>query len=214
VETNTKIALVDDHEFFRNGLALAIKRIKFTNLAFEANNGIDFLEKQSRIPADIVLMDIKMHQMGGYETVLEARQRFPGLKIIILTMFDDEENIKRFIDAGVEGYLLKNIDYQDLEFALKAVIEGQNYYSRELMSFFTQQIRNVHLPHKSRINLTSRELEVLRLIYNGFSNKEIASKLFISIRTVTNHRANLGLKTGAKNTAGLISFGIKNQLFA
>ena len=212
METIPKIAVVEDHDFYRNGLCLALKRFKFVELVFEAINGKDFFEKQRKFAANIVLLDIKMPGMDGYEVVMEAKKEFPNLKIIILTMLDDDENIKKFIDATVQGYLLKNIDHKGLEVALKAIIEGQNYYSKELMSFFTRQLRTENNHSKNKVHLSQRELEILQLIYEGLSNREIADRLFISIRTVTNHRYNLMQKTDSKNTAGLISYGFKAKL--
>jgi DNA-binding NarL/FixJ family response regulator len=212
VKTIPRIAIVEDHDFYRQGLYLALKHFKFVEIAFEAVNGLDFLEKQRIKPADIVLLDIMMPVMGGYDTVIGIKKEFPDLKIIILTMLDEEDKITKFISAGVHGYLLKNIDINGLETALKAIIEGQHYYSRELMSFFARHIQSGNGSAKSEIKLSKRELEVLQLIYEGLSSQEIADKLFISVRTVTNHRYNLKAKASVKNTAGLISFGLKNKL--
>jgi DNA-binding NarL/FixJ family response regulator len=212
LETFPKIAIVEDHDFYRNGLCLALKRMKFIEIAFEAVNGKDFLDKQKTNPADIVLLDIMMPVMGGYEVVKEAKLNYPDLKIVILTMLDEDENISNFIDAGVQGYLLKNIDHKGLEIALKAIIEGQNYYSIELMSYFTRRLKETDSNSKKNTGLTTRELEILQLVYEGLTNQEIADKLYISIRTVTNHRFNLNSKTSSKNTAGLISYGLKHKL--
>jgi DNA-binding NarL/FixJ family response regulator len=207
-----KIAVVEDHDFYRHGLCLAIKRFKFIELAYEAVNGKDFIEKQKINPADIVLIDIMMPVMSGYDAITASRMEFPNLKIIILTMLEDDEYIQKFINLGVQGYLLKNIDFRGLETALKAIIEGKTYYSQELMSYFTRQLREDNKSSGITIKLTKRELEILQLIYEGLSNQEIADKLFVSIRTITNHRFNLKTKISAKNTAGLISYGLKNKL--
>jgi DNA-binding NarL/FixJ family response regulator len=209
--SKTRIAVVEDHDFYRNGLCMAIKRIKFVELAFEAINGKDFLEKLQKNPVDIALVDVVMPVMGGYEIVRELKKKYPGIKIAILTMLDEEENIQRFIEAGVDGYMLKNIDHQSLEIALKAIIDGQNYYSTEIMSYLTRQLRTRRKEEKTP-QLSPRELEILQLIYEGYSNQEMAEKLFISVRTITNHRFNIMQKTGVKNTAGLINYGIKNKL--
>jgi DNA-binding NarL/FixJ family response regulator len=207
-----KIAVVEDHDFYRNGLCLAIKRFKFIELAYEAVNGKDFIEKQKINPADIVLIDIMMPVMSGYDAITASRMEFPNLKIIILTMLEEDGYIQKFINLGVQGYLLKNIDFRGLETALKAIIEGKTYYSQELMSYFTRQLREDNKNPRIAIKLTSRELEILQLIYEGLSNQEIADKLFVSVRTITNHRFNLKTKISAKNTAGLISYGLKNKL--
>jgi DNA-binding NarL/FixJ family response regulator len=212
VNYKPKVMIVDDHEFFRTGLALAIKRLKFVELHFEAVDGQDFLHKQKEDPGDIVLMDIMLPKLGGYETVVESKRLFPQLKIIILTMREDDDQISKFLEIGVHGYLLKNIDQHLLEIALKAVIEGQNYYSKEVMSYVTRQLNANQNNKNRREQLSRRELEILQLIFDGLSDQEIANKIFVSIRTVTNHRYNLRIKTSAKNTAGLISYGLKHKL--
>lgn len=207
-----KIAVVEDHSFYRTGLCLAIKRFKFVEFAFDASNGKEFLEKQHKTPADIVLMDIMMPVMGGYDTVLATKNEFPDVKIVVLTMLGEDEYIQQFVQAGVHGYLLKNLDTKGLETALKAVINGHHYYSEELMGFFTRKLREEPEKHADTVKLTGREIEILQLIYEGLSNQEIADKLFISVRTVSNHRFNLKAKTSTKNTASLINYGLKNNL--
>ncbi len=210
--TVTRIAVVEDHSFYRNGICMAIRRLKFAELAYEASNGVEFLEKQRHYPADIALIDVMMPDMDGYQAVMEAKKEFPRLKFIILTMLDDDETIQKFIHTGVQGYLLKNIDSKGLETALMAVIEGKQYYSDELMSFFTRSLNQKAEKQTNRLKLTRREREILQLIFEGHSTQEIADKLFVSVRTISNHRFNLNNKTGSKNTAGLISFALKNKL--
>lgn len=212
VNNVTRIAIVEDHSFYRNGLCMAIRRFKFAELAFEAANGIEFFEKQRINPADLALLDVMLPGMDGYEILQKAKKEFPELKFIILTMLDEDETIQKFIQAGVQGYLLKNIDNRGLETALTAVINGKQYFSDELMPFFTRSLKNTREKPVNNIKLTKRELEILQLIFEGLSTQEIADKLFVSVRTVSNHRFNLNNKTGARNTAGLISFALKNKL--
>ncbi|MBN2814505.1 MAG: response regulator transcription factor [Bacteroidales bacterium] len=208
----TKIAVVEDHSFYRNGICMAIRRLKFAELAYEASNGLEFLEKQRHNPADIALIDVMMPDMDGYQAVMAAKKEFPTLKFVILTMLDDDETIQKFIHTGVHGYLLKNIDSKGLETALTSVINGRQYYSDELISFFTRSLKKKEEKPATRVKLTKREREILQLIFEGHSTQEIADRLFVSVRTVSNHRFNLNTKTGAKNTAGLISFALKNKL--
>ena len=207
-----KIGIVDDHEFFRKGLKLTLQQTDFVELVFEATNGRMFLEKMATSPADIVLLDIKMPEMDGHEAAIKARELYPDLKIIMLTMFDNEEYLQDLIEAGVNGFILKNVSSGELENALRYVLNDQQYFSTELMDFFTRQIRRKANPNKGRGKLSDREIEILKLIYEGLTNREIAEKLFISVRTVTNHRSHLNEKTGSRNTAGLISYALKNKL--
>jgi len=208
----TKIAIVDSHAFFRSGLSFAIKRIGFTKLVFASANGSDFLEKQALNPVDLVIMDINMPGIDGYNLVMQMKSLYPYLKIVILTESEKDETIQKFLNADINGYLLKNIDQKGLAFALKVIIEGQNYYSPELLSYFTRQLKSSQGGSENKVKLSKRELEILQMIFDGYSNQEIARKLFISVRTVTNHKFNIKSKTSAKNTAGLISFGLNNNL--
>jgi DNA-binding NarL/FixJ family response regulator len=210
--TLPKIAVVESNCFYRRGLCITIQNYEFAELAFEAANGMEFFDKQLKTPADIVLIDTVLPVMDGYRVVQESKKLFPDIKIIILTVLDEDETIQLFIQQSVQGYLLKNIDSRELELAIKAVINGQECYSKEVMDFFTRKHKERSANPKNRSNLTKRELLILQLIFEGYTNQEIADKLFISIRTVTNHRFNLNVKTGAKNTAGLISYGLKNKL--
>jgi DNA-binding NarL/FixJ family response regulator len=212
MESQIKVAVVDDHEFFKSGVLLALKRIKFVSLVYSASDGIDFISKQRTNPADVVLLDINMPRLDGYSAFMQVRKEFPDLKVIILSVTEDESQIDKFVAAGVNGYLLKNIDQHDLETAIQAITRGEPYYSREVMSYLMRQLKIGREMDGARNKLSKRELEIFQLIYDGYSNQEIAEKLFISVRTVTNHRHNLKNKTATKNTAGLISFGLKNRL--
>jgi len=161
-----------------------------------------------------VLMDIKMPLMNGIDATKAAMQSFPGLKIIALSMFGDEQYLQSMLDAGAKGFLLKNIRTSDLDRALKIIAEGKNFFSEELLTYFTERFSNREGKTGSFDPLTGRELEILQHIANGLTNKEIADKLFISVRTVTNHRANINSKTGANNTAKLIAFALKHNLIS
>lgn len=210
-DKKVKIIVVDDHEFFRKGVILTISKFKYAEVTAEAVNGIDFLEKMNKTKADIALMDIKMPGMNGIEATKKALQKYPDLKIVALSMFGEEEYLESMIEAGVSGFLLKNVNREGLDYALRSIAEGKNYYSEELMPFFTKKYIN-KFNEDNQAKLTRRELEVLELVSQGYNNREIAEKLFISIRTVTNHRANLNMKTGSKNTVTLLSYAIKNNL--
>jgi DNA-binding NarL/FixJ family response regulator len=207
-----KIGIVDDHYFFRYGISQALRQFDFIDLIYNAENGQDFIEKQRSNPADIVFLDIKMPVMNGYETLMMASKEFPALKFIVLTMLDGHEYIDKILKIGVNGYLMKNTDPTELETALKLVIDGHHYYCPEVLSYLSDRLnRTYEISHKAN-RLTKREMEILHLIYEGYSNKEISEKLYLSSYTVKNHRYNMKKKTNAKNSAGLISYGIKNTL--
>lgn len=209
-----KVFIVDDHLIFKKGLTAQLKEFHFVELIGVAENGQEFLEKiESHFP-DIVFMDIKMPVMDGIEATKIAVQKYPKIKIIALSMFGDEEYLQQMLDAGAKGFLLKNIEKDALEKAINAVMEGNNYFSDELLTIITSKFVN-KLPSKSTIEvikISDREKEVLQLICQGYTNVEIGNKLCISPRTVDGHRANLLDKIGAKNSIGLVTYAIKNKL--
>ncbi|MCF8230441.1 MAG: response regulator transcription factor [Bacteroidales bacterium] len=205
--------IVDDHEIFRNGLKMVLGKLKYVNIIAEASNGKEFLEILPDHDPDIILMDIEMPVMNGIEATEEAMKRNPDLKIIALTMFNDDEYIQSMIDAGVKGFLIKNIKKDILDRALQEVYKGGNYYSQELMQFFTRRLTTgEEKSPEEELNITKREKEILQLMAEGMNNKEIADNLFVSERTIIGHKSNLLAKSGCKNTIGLLAYAIKNKL--
>jgi DNA-binding NarL/FixJ family response regulator len=204
--------VVDDHEIFRKGLIMIINKLKYARVVDEAADGAEFLEKISKTPADLVFMDIEMPVMNGIEATRKAMEKFPGLKIVALSMSGSDEHLQHMIDAGVCGFLLKNINREGLDRAMRCVMEGKNYYSEELMAIFARSYAGLDKKQDKENDLTKRELEVLQLIAEGLTDQEIADKLFLSMRTVNWHRANLIAKTGSKNTVNLITYAIRNKL--
>jgi len=207
-----KIMIVDDHEIFRKGLKTVINNIEDAEVVAEAANGLEFLNKIDDLEVDIVFMDIKMPQMNGVEATQKALEKYPHLKIVALTMFNEDDYIQNMIDTGVMGFLIKNITKNILDEAIHTVYDNKNYYSQELFDFFTRQVSKDEKKEEERIQLTKREKEILQLLTEGLSNKEIADVLFVSERTVIGHKTNLLSKTGCKNTIGLLSYAIKNKL--
>jgi DNA-binding NarL/FixJ family response regulator len=207
-----RIIIVDDHEFFRNGVKMVINKLKYAKVVAEASNGKEFLELLKDKEADIVLMDIEMPLMNGIEATERALEEYPDLKVVGLTMFNDEEYIDRMVDAGASGLLLKNISKEILDKALQSIASGNTYYSPELWEYFSKKISQEKKAGEMEQQFTKREMEILTLICDGLSNKEIADKLFISERTVVGHKSNLLAKTNTKSTIGLLSYAIKNKL--
>ena len=207
-----KVLVVDDHEIFRNGLKMVLGKLKYTKVVAEASNGSDFLDLLKNHHPDIILMDIEMPIMNGIDATINALKIKPDLKIIALTMFNEAEYIQSMIDAGVRGFLIKNINKETLDKAIQTVLNGGNYYSEELFDFFTKQVTREEKPKSDEIKLTRREKEILQLVCEGLSNKEIADILFVSERTIVGHKSNLLSKMGCKNTIGLMSYAIRNKL--
>jgi DNA-binding NarL/FixJ family response regulator len=208
-----KIIIVDDHLIFRQGLTSIITSENIATVVGEASNGIEFIELISKMKPDIVLMDIDMPHMNGLDATEKAMQLIPELKIIVFSMFSDEEYYHKMIERGVKGFILKTSGINELENAIHEVMKGESYFSNELLrkiiSNFEQQNNNEQ--SKKEI-LSEREIEVLQQICLGLSTDEIGKKLFISPKTVKTHKSNLLAKTISKNTPALILYAIKNKI--
>ena len=206
-----QIVLADDHQLFRNGLKILLDAFKEFNVVGEAANGEEVVRIVSNCGCDIVLMDINMPLMDGIEATQRCIAINPNIKIIALSMYGEEEYYYRMVDAGAKGFILKDSDISEVKDAIFAVYNGGNYFSQELLYNVIQKIKTRETENKVA-NLSKREKEILLKICEGMSNQEIADTLFISKRTVDNHRANLLSKTNSKNTASLILYAIKNKI--
>ena len=209
------IVLADDHILLRNGLASLVQSHGYTVL-FEADNGRDFIKKLNplRLP-DIVLMDINMPQMDGYETTRWLKQNYPQVKVLALSMYDNEAAVIRMLQAGAKGYILKDCEPAELLTATNALLNKGFYYS-ELVSGrlinAINKMENTSDEKNTFIILTERETEFLQLLCTDLGYKEIADKMFVSPRTVDGYRDNLFLKLKIKTRIGLVIYAIKNQL--
>lgn len=210
----TRIIIVDDHHIFREGLKYVLTTFSDFEVVSEAENGNEFLKIIENIHADIVLMDIEMPEMNGIEATKIAVKKYPGIRIIALTSFTDDIYYYNMIKAGALGFLYKKSGPDELEKAIYNVVKGANYFSQELLRKIIFNVSNtgVNSLLTQNIKISNREKEVLLLICQGYSNKEIGEKLFISPKTVDKHRCSLISKTGTKNTANLVMFTIKNKL--
>ena len=209
-----RIYLVDDHKLFREGLKLLLSTQDFVRLIYEASNGREFIENLSFVDCDVVLMDIEMPEMNGIDATIEAMKMKPNLKIIVLSMYGDEQYYYKMIDAGAKGFLLKNSGIDKVVTAIQKVAEGESFFSEELLVNILNNMRDnkSETPETVDNDISERELEILYHVCKGLSNQEIADELFISKRTVDKHRANLLSKTGCRNTAALVMYAIKNNI--
>ena len=213
-DTTIKVALVDDHVLLRNGLAGLVNSFDGYEVLFEANNGIDFQKKikEDNLP-DMVLMDINMPEMDGYATSQWLKQTYPLIKVLALSMYDNENSIIRMFKAGAKGYILKDSEPNELKAALDSIINRGYYYS-ELVSG-----KLIHSINKSDDNaainsnkLTEREIEFLKLACSEMTYKEIAAQMHLSPRTIDGYRDALFEKLNIKTRTGLAIYAIKNDL--
>lgn len=206
-----RLLIVDDHKMFRSGLRFILSDIPEIEIIGEAANGLELLEILKDNVVDIILMDINMPKMNGIEATSEALKIDPTLNIIVLSMHGEEAYYDQMIAAGVKGFLLKNSDVDELKLALHAIINGGTYFSQELLVSILDKKKSKALQN-DLVKFTQREMQVLKLICEGFSNVDIAEKLFISQRTVDRHRANLLSKTSCHNSISLVMYAIKNKI--
>ncbi|MGF1635608.1 MAG: response regulator [Cyclobacteriaceae bacterium] len=209
-----KLALVDDHKMFREGLNFALSQIPGFEVLFEASDGQEFLDKLHDAKPDVVIMDISMPKVNGIEATEKALEIDPKIKIMALSMFSDTEYYQKMVAAGVKGFLMKEAGIEELTKAIEEIYSGGTFFSQELLQRIITEMANPNIrTSKDKIvDLTRREEEVLELICKGFTNKEIADQLFISQKTVEGHKSNLLEKTNTKNSINLMLFCLKNHL--
>lgn len=207
-----KLALVDDHNLFRQGIKLLLQSMPDVKLVIEASNGQEFIDALTEVTPDVLLLDLDMPVMNGIDTAKEIRKRGLETRIIILTMYDDEQMIAHLMELGANGYLLKDTSEEELNKAIHSVFTTQFYFNDFVSKALLTGVRNKRKAEPkigTQIDLTRRESEVLQLICEELTTQEMADKLFLSPRTVEGHRQNLIEKFGVKNTAGLIIRAIK-----
>ena len=212
-----RVLLAEDHNIVRNGIRSLLNKQADIEVVAEATDGFEVLQKlEEGIEADLILTDINMPQLNGIALVEHLKEKQPDLKVIILSMLDHENYVMKAVNSGACGYLLKNIGEEEMMFAIRHVTSGNLYVCSELTSKIVNKLSTIPDENsketKITVDLSRREIEILLLIAEGFTNNEIAEKLFTSRRTVEGHRQNLLEKTGARNTATLIRFAVRNGL--
>lgn len=202
-----KVLVADDHALIRDGIKNLISQNQDLTVVAEARSGIEALGQFEEHHPDLIILDISMPDKNGMEVSREILLRNPNAKIIILSMYEDEDYISRCLECGVKGYVVKSESGGELDHAIRAVLEGRNYFSRQAQNvIFGKYSRNIARKkrHEEIISLTKREVEIIKFIAEGFTSQQIANKLFISPRTVETHRANIMKKIGVKNAVELV----------
>ncbi|MBC7850666.1 MAG: response regulator transcription factor [Chitinophagaceae bacterium] len=209
------LLIADDHEIFRDGLALMLSKQKHLQLAGQAANGRELIEKTASLNPDIILTDIKMPLMDGVEATRQILKGEPHRKIIALSMFDEENLIVDMLEAGAKGYLLKNADKLEILEAIQTVNENNNYYCRLTSARLASMIVKSRFSDAKKTKpaeFNDRELEIIRYICKQHTAQEIAEKLFLSKRTVEGYRTKILEKMNVKNTAGVVIYAMKYEM--
>ncbi len=214
-----KILLVEDHMVVRNGIKLLLESQEGFEVVGEASNGKEALDFLSVNPVpDIVLTDISMDEMDGMELLQVLNKQYSSIKVVILSMLNQINYVIEAFESGLAGYLVKNVGYHELLFGLNHIANGGRYMSEEIAMILLDQVRSgqsyAQIPGELQtdFDISERELEVLKLIAEGYTNVEIADKIFLSKRTVEGHRQNLIDKAGVKNTAHLVKFAFERGI--
>jgi len=208
------LLIVDNHKLFRNGLKVLLRSSMgdYLENIQEAECGPAALELAGKQHFDLALMDIEMPGMSGIETTVNLLGQDPSIKVIALTMYHDNEYYLRMIQAGASGFLVKDADIQEVQQAIISVMEGGEYFPSEVLLELLKRQERQEEKDQPAEPLSQRECEVIRLVCKGLSNQQIADELFLSKRTVDNHRANILEKTGCRNTASLVIWSVKNGI--
>jgi DNA-binding NarL/FixJ family response regulator len=206
------LAIADDHVLFRKGLVALLKEIKGVQVLFEATNGRQLLDGMATRQPDLAIVDVEMPEMDGVETTRQLRIRYPNVKILIISMHDDENLILNLLEEGAHGYLLKSAEPNEVRKALEELMELGFYYNSLVVGVLHKATLLKRQAAQHQKALSPKELEVLALLVQEQTNAEVAKKLAISVRTVEYRRARIMEKTGARNLAGLIRFAINQGL--
>lgn len=209
-----KVIIADDHEIIRYGISTYLASSGTVEIVGEASTGEECLALFKDRKADVCVLDISMPGKDGIETTTALRAANPTVKILILSMYIDKNILDKVLEAGINGYLLKNTEKSDLLHAIQSIAKGQQVFSDQISQMITQSYLKKERPPAASpaVNITSRELEVLHLIVEGLTSQQIAQELCISPRTVGTHRANIMQKLDINNTASLVRYAIENDL--
>jgi DNA-binding NarL/FixJ family response regulator len=208
-----KIAIADDYKIYRDGLKVGLSADENLEVIMEADNGEDLIKGLEKNAPDVILMDLKMPIMDGMEATKVVRKKFPGIKVLVITMYEDDKFIIHLMENGANGYLLKNTEPDEIRKSIYAVYENGYYFNDVVNKALLKKLvlkNNLKPSFNQNIDLTEREMQVLKLICEEKTAVEIGKEIFLSPRSVEGIRQRLVEKIGVRNTAGLVMFAVKN----
>ncbi len=213
-----RIAIVDDHQLFRKSLAYLVDSFQDVEVVLQAGNGKEFLEQIDSVPIDLVLLDIQMPELDGFQTCKVLREEYPDIFILIISQLTTKESVHKVMDLGAHGFFTKNSDPNQLEQAINSVKEKGYYFGNELGSVLREALlwekkaNQSTMHYEDAIQLTSREIEIIKLASRELSSKEIGKILSIAPSTVDTHRKHIIGKTNSKNIVGAVIYALKRNL--
>ena len=215
METKRKIVIAEDHTILRAGLRALLSGQNGLEVIGEAGDGREAIRKVDTLQPDLLLIDLSMPKLNGIDAIREIKSQHPEIKIIVLTVHKSEEYIVAALQAGANGYMLKDASQNELLLAIDYVINGKTFLSPSISDKVVDAFLNTDKKDKPAAvldNLTAREREILKLVAEGNTNKKIADHLCISLKTVEKHRSNLMKKLDLRNTAGLTAYAIEKKM--
>lgn len=212
-----KVAIADDHKIFRSGVINTLTPYANINVVFEAEDGEHLLEIMQEQQPDVILMDLKMPKMDGIQATIKVKEKYPDVKVIILTMYEDDNFIVHLVENGANAYLLKNAEPEEIYEAICTTYDKGFYFNENVNLALLKKVLHKNKQQfkptfKNEVQLSDRELEVLKLICNEFTTQEISEQIFLSPRTVEGLRQKLLEKLNVKNTVGLVLYAFRNGL--
>jgi DNA-binding NarL/FixJ family response regulator len=210
-----KVLLADDHQLFREGIATLLFSAENIEVIAQAEDGIDAVDKVKHYKPDVVLLDIAMPRMNGIEATKKIKSLNPAVKIITLSMHSDKQYVKGVLEAGADGYLLKNCTYRQLTDAIQSVYDGKKYLSQDITEMVISGYLSPSATNESEYNkLSEREKEIFMLYAKGKATREISDLLFISVKTVNTHKQNILTKLKLTSNTELVKYALKNGLIS
>lgn len=210
-----KIAIADDHKIFRDGIKMALSGKKYLRIIWEAEDGKDLMHKMRLKLPDVLLMDIRMPEMDGVNAISMLRKEFEQVKVIVLTMYDDQEMITRMMEMGANAYLTKTTDPEEIYNAILTCMNDDFYFNdlvNRAVLLKLQQRKPMRAQFTAPISFSEKEIRILRLIADDKTTEEISKEVYLSPRTVETIRQNMKTKVGAKTIAGLVMYAMRNKV--
>jgi DNA-binding NarL/FixJ family response regulator len=210
-----KIAIADDHKIFRDGIRMALKEKQYVNIIWEAKDGKDLMEKVLLKCPDVLLMDIRMPEVDGINAIPILRKNYEQLKIIVLTMYDEQEMITKMMEKGANAYLTKTSNPEEIYKAILSCMSNDFYFNDLVNKAVLAKLQNkraVRQFYPNPVKFSEKEVKILRLIADDKTTDEISKQVFLSPRTIETIRQNMKSKVGVKTIAGLIMYGMRNKL--
>lgn len=210
-----KVSIADDHKIFRDGIKMAMHGKEYLKIIWEAENGKDLMHKLKIKLPDVLLMDIRMPEMDGVNAISLIRKEYEQIKIIVLTMYDDQEMISKMMEMGANAYLTKTTDPEEIYNAILTCMNDDFYFNdlvNQAVLLKLQHKKQVKQYYPNPIKFSEKELRILKLISEDKTTEEISREIYLSPRTVETVRQNMKVKVGAKTIAGLVMYGMRNRL--